>query len=128
MSNKTLLQELEDLERELHEPGIRSSYERVSALLHKDFKEFGESGKEYSLQTILDYLLNESANWKVWSGNYSLQHESEDMALLLYQSAHIESNGDVTAFANRSSYWVKVDNDWQMLFHQGTPTEPFSIE
>lgn len=110
MQKKNLAQELEALERELHKPTVRGSSERTSELLHKKFREFGRGGREFSLENILKYLSEEKITWETWLGSYSLQYETADTA------------------SRRSSLWVKEGTAWKMLFHQGTPTEPFEIE
>jgi len=123
-----MLEELEKLERELHQPSTRSSLDRLSELTHADFREFGKSGREYDLKNILERLPQETDTVKVWSGNYELQFATPDSALILYKSAHITPDGQLSAFAVRSSLWVKNQSRWQILFHQGTPTEAFEVK
>lgn len=123
-----MLHELERLERELHDPSVRRDANRLSELLHPDFRECGKNGRDYRLEEILKELSEEDGNLRVWSGRYSLQHATPESALLLYRSAHIDQNGSVSSFSFRSSLWVKDGGNWRMLFHQGTRTEPFEME
>ena len=123
-----MLEELERLERELHEPPVRGSVERLSELLHADFQEFGRSGRHFSRSDILRELPQEDGSSRVWSGGYTLQYATSESALVLYKSAHIEEDGSLNSFSVRSSFWVKDGGRWKMLFHQGTPTAPFEIQ
>ena len=45
---------------------------------------------------------------------------AEGIALVTYRSERTEPNGE-TSEALRSSLWVRRDQRWQMVFHQGTP-------
>lgn len=123
-----MLEELEQLERELHQPSTRSDASRLAELLHPDFREFGKNGRDYRFREILEELFGEDGDLRVWSGSYTLQHTTKDSALILYKSAHIEVDGSLSSFSLRSSLWVKLGESWQMIFHQGTRTEPFEIE
>jgi hypothetical protein len=45
-----------------------------------------------------------------------------NVALVTYRS-ELLSDGD-PALAHRSSIWTLLDDNWQLRFHQGTPTTP----
>lgn len=122
-----MLKQLERLERELHSPSARADFQRITDLLHVDFREFNRNGCDYTLADILDELAHEGGSLHVWSGDYALQYLTAESALLLYKSAHIELDGSISSFSMRSSLWVRDGERWKMLFHQGTPAEAFEI-
>ncbi len=64
---------------------------------------------------------------KIWSQNYRLEQLTADLALLTYRSAYVTASGVVERHALRASLWQLTGAGWQMRFHQGTPTEAFSM-
>ena len=103
----SLLDTLRALEVELHHPGVRSSAERLSQLLHPDFHEVGRSGRQYDRETIIRWL--------------RVAPIAPDAALLTYRSAHRQQDGSLAHHTLRSSLWLKTSQGWQMRYHQGTP-------
>ena len=51
--------------------------------------------------------------------NFTLKQIKEDIVIVHY----ISLDRDSGTSAVRTSIWIKVDCDWKMYFHQGTPTE-----
>ncbi len=113
----SLAAQLEMLERELHDPGVRKG-SRASELLAEDFLEFGRSGKSYGKAQVLEALGTESTE-VIMSSEYKLNLLSPMVALLTYKSQRTASAETCTL---RSSVWRKTGSCWQMVFHQGTPT------
>ncbi|MBI3147335.1 MAG: DUF4440 domain-containing protein [Betaproteobacteria bacterium] len=103
----------------------RSSEERLGALLHPSFREFGRSGAEYSREAIVSLLLEDKAPPSIWAQDFALAVLSEDLALLTYRSAQIGEDGALHRHTHRSSLWQRTERGWQMRFHQGTPTSEF---
>ena len=122
-----LLRQLRDLEVELHQPSVRSDIKRLHALLHDSFVEFGRSGRRYCKADILRELPLETSPKAVWSQDFSVTHIAADVALLTYRSADLGKDDDVSRPTLRSSLWLLTEHGWQMKFHQGTPTDSFSI-
>jgi len=120
-----LLETLRSLEIALHQPEVRRDRVRLNALLHARYREFGRSGRIYTRPEVLDEFSAQPQTYKVWSQDYRVEALGEDMALLTYESAHVCDDGSLERHTIRSSLWVRTENGWQMLFHQGTPTEPF---
>lgn len=116
-----LLDELRVLEELLLTQAVRSSRDRVDALLAPEFAEFGSSGKIYTRADILESLATE-APVSIRATDFRLTHASRDTALLTYSSVR-EVPGQPLKRALRSSLWVRRSKAWQMLFHQGTPVE-----
>lgn len=119
-----LLATLRTLEVELHRPAARSDAGRLDALLHPEFLEFGRSGRPYTKADILDHLLAAPRHATVVSNSFVLRRLGPDVALLTYRAAHLGADGALEQHTLRSSIWQRGTADWQMSFHQGTPTEP----
>ena len=117
----SLLERLQALEVELHHPGVRCSRERLEQLLASNFHEAGRSGREYSRNTVIDFLLREGPPPKVRSENFQVAELAQGVALLTYRSAQVESDGRLANHTLRSSIWVNLDGRWQVRYHQGTP-------
>ena len=125
----TLLEELRNLETELHTMETRRNTQRMEVLLHPDFVEFGRSGRRYTRADILNEFwpasvrgVEPSENFAVRSENFALAVLAEGIALLTYVSAHEDPDGKRSRHTLRSSVWVWTETGWQMRFHQGTPT------
>lgn len=103
-----------ELEKRLMLPEIRRDRERVSALLHEEFREFGSSGREWRREGILDLLEHESSQLPPDVQNFTVRLVASNVALLTYRAARASST------SLRSSLWVREDEGWRMLFHQGT--------
>jgi hypothetical protein len=125
MDAKFLLDTLRTLEVELHQPEVRSDRRRLDRLLHERFREFGRSGRAYTKAEILSEFSHEQQTYEVWSQDFKLEPLSECLALLTYRSAHISIDGELEQHTNRASLWQLTERGWQMLFHQGTPTDAF---
>lgn len=113
----SLAAQLEILERELHNASVRKS-SRAAELLADDFVEFGRSGRNYNKAQILEALSSESADL-ITSTEYKLNLLSPTVALLTYKS---QRNGNPETCTLRSSIWRRSAANWQIVFHQGTPT------
>lgn len=117
-----LLERLVNLETELHKGETRGNAQRMEALLHRDFVEFGRSGNRYNRADVLNEFGTDSALPAIHSDHWDLVILAEGVVLLTYLSAHVDPSGDVHRHALRSSIWVSTELRWQMRFHQGTPT------
>src|SRR5437660_1432718 len=125
MDTKVLLDTLRTLEMALHQPEVRSDRAQLGRLLHERFLESGRSGRTYTRAELLAELSHERQTYDVWSQDFQLEPLSEGLALLTYRSAHINSDGALERYTNRSSLWQLTEHGWQMRFHQGTPTDAF---
>jgi hypothetical protein len=112
---------IQALEVELHHPGVRCDVQRLEQLLHKDFHEVGRSGREYDRVTVVRFLSEQKASSQVISENFTLQRLEPGISLLTYRSAHLKPDGTLENHTFRSSIWVQVGAQWQLIYHQGTP-------
>ncbi len=123
-----LLEELRNLETELHTIEARRNRQRMETLLHPDFVEFGRSGRRYTRADILEEFGPTSVLPAVRSENFDLAVLAEGIALLTYASAHEDAEGKLTRHTLRCSVWVWTETGWQMRFHQGTPTPARTVD
>ncbi|WP_234193582.1 nuclear transport factor 2 family protein [Pseudacidovorax sp. NFM-22] len=96
---------LQQLEVELHHPGVPCDAGRLEALLHVDFHEVGRSGLPYDRATVLRYLSQVLTPPAVHSSDFRLERLAPDLALQTL----------------RVSLWKREGPAWQLRYHQGTP-------
>ncbi|HSM80889.1 MAG TPA: DUF4440 domain-containing protein [Nodosilinea sp.] len=125
MENRSLLATLRELECELHRPECRRNRERLAQLLAPDFKEFGRSGAAYGRDDTLMSLPLDPDPPQIHAQDFVVKSLSDSIALLTYRDAHGNPAGELFRYTNRSSIWRLDTSGWQMVFHQGTPTDPF---
>jgi hypothetical protein len=116
----SLFEELKGLETELHKNETRCNQRRMEMLLHRDFSEFGRSGKRYSRAEILTEFGQGNVLPLVESRNFEGVVLGDGVVLLTYVSAHVDAGGNLHRQTLRSSIWVRTQFGWQMRFHQGT--------
>lgn len=118
-----LLDHLVSLERELHRLETRRDRSRLEALLHPYFQEIGRSGRYYDRNAVLDEFSDVQHYESVRADDFHLRKLADGLALLTYTSAHVGETGELHRHTQRSSIWIRVGDDWQLCFHQGTPVE-----
>lgn len=104
------------LEKELHDQSSRKNAIRLNYLLHKDFQEFGQSGRIFTKESVIKDLLMEKTTL-ILSKDFKVRLLTDTLAQVTYRSLNTNSN----ASALRSSLWVFEEDRWQLIFHQGTP-------
>lgn len=113
--SQTLLQ----LEQRLLSPAARRNGEELSHLLAADFIEFGVSGNIWNKADVVEQLPKEHFTQRTIS-QFAVKPLSEHTALVTYH-CHVETLGQQRSIGSlRSSIWRKQDEQWQMVFHQGT--------
>jgi hypothetical protein len=113
-----------DLETSLLKPEIRSSARDLDLLIADDFMEFGSSGKVYDKKNILERLPKdiEISSVQFIVSDFKIKELSENVILATFKTDKISPDGDhVTAL--RASIWKNINGNWQMIYHQGTPTK-----
>lgn len=126
MDESKLLAELIELETALHSTEVRCSSEKLGALLHDSFQEVGYSGRRFDKQKILEAISGDQELTIIWSQDFELSTLSDGVALLSYRSARLEGGEQLSCHACRASVWVcSKGGDWQLRYHQGTPTHAF---
>lgn len=113
----SLLKKLIELETSLHKQSIRNDPTKLEELLHREFFEFGSSGKTWSRSETIQTLLSETQDDDIQSNNYQLHLLTTELVQLTYISQR--ADGVKTL---RSSLWKCESGNWKMIFHQGTKT------
>jgi len=123
MNSNGLLEQLRDLETELHHIETRQNRDRMDSLLHPAFEEVGRSGRRYSRKEVLDEFLARGELEPVHAQDFELDELGPGIVLLRYWSAHVGPSGDLFRHTLRTSLWITTPGGWRMRFHQGTPVE-----
>ncbi|MHB8169071.1 MAG: tRNA (N6-threonylcarbamoyladenosine(37)-N6)-methyltransferase TrmO [Thermoleophilia bacterium] len=113
------INELQELELRLLQPGVRADRQQVMALLAEEFFEIGASGKVYDRQGAAEALAL-AAGGSVSLSDFLARALEPDLVLVTYRSFW-RGPGDARAQALRSSLWRRTETGWMLLFHQGTP-------
>lgn len=115
MSTEGACAEVTRRERQLLDPEIRSKPDRVRALLHPDFVEFGASGRIWNVESIIDALASEQTPDEITVTDLLAKPLDSNVILLTFKT---KSAGRTCL---RSSVWIRSDGDeWLLRFHQGT--------
>jgi hypothetical protein len=109
---------LKKLEESLWSKEVRFSKEKMNILLDDEFLEIGASGKIYNKRETLNVPLKE-INAKLPLAEFSVKLLSETIVLINYRSIQY-TEGRIKKEALRSSIWIKKNNTWKIVFHQGT--------
>jgi hypothetical protein len=110
------------LEEKLLDPDVRNSAEKLDGLLADDFVEFAKSGRIYNKSQVISGLQKENkARYLI--ADFKIRTLAEGVILAAYtvESTGVEGNKTVSL---RSSIWKLVEGKWQIIFHQGTITQP----
>jgi hypothetical protein len=115
---------LRQLEEELLKPEVRGSAERVGQLLADEFVEFGSSGLAYDKAQIIEALQQETANAaiRITLTEFAARRLAPEVFLVTYRTVRQGGPDTAPAARLRSSIWKVIDGRWQMVFHQGTPS------
>jgi hypothetical protein len=111
---------LKSLEEKLLDSTTRHNSDLVSSLLADDFLEFGSSGRIFDKAAILEELRNETSRPTPRLSDFAVRPLADDAMLVTYRTTRLNSSGEPTAQALRSSIWINRDDRWQITFHQGT--------
>lgn len=112
-----LLEKLIRLECSLH-GNKRKDRVWLEQILHKEFREITRSGVLVDRAEAIESLSAEINAPTILSSDFQLTSVSENSAILHYKTF----NPDGSRAALRSSCWGRYDDDqWKLVFHQGTP-------
>lgn len=126
MTSDPLLKTLCQLELALHQPHVRKCRELLVTYLHPAFREFAGSGEVFTRAVVLQEFEARPMDFEVWSQDFRVEVMAEGCALLTYRTAHVGEQGRLERHTVRASVWQRVDGQWQVRFHQGTPAPPFT--
>ncbi|MDF2607538.1 MAG: hypothetical protein K0S34_1734 [Bacillales bacterium] len=112
-----LINLLYKLENRLLQHSTRNSIKELDNLLADEFIEFGSSGRIFNKKDIIERLPTENP--------ISLEMLDFNITILspdLVQTKFV-INKESNTYSLRSSIWKLKKDNWQMVFHQGTPTK-----
>lgn len=122
----SLSKELQELEEWMLQPEFRQSVHEIEKLLADDFIEFGSSGQIYTKQQVLDELsLGATDEWTL--GDFNLKSLAPDVALVTYRAYRFDGENHRGTASLRSSIWKLNQGRWQVVFHQGTPSDDTEV-
>ena len=101
-------------ELKLLDKNIRSSRIELEKMISLSFIEYASSGSIYTYNEIISSLPNEIEDLSYKMIQIETKRLAENIVLVLYT---VEINNTVT---NRSSIWQEENDEWKLLFHQGT--------
>ena len=96
---------------------MRNDYERMT---EAEFWEVGASGRRYSREYVIDSLENRYKNpgYETWYiEDFQCQEIARDNYLVTYTLFQDKWQ------SRRSTIWRRYENDWKIVFHQGTLVE-----
>lgn len=114
-----LISHLTACEHGMWDPTKRYDHGWMARHLHDDFVEFGRSGRRYDRSNIMD---GEPRSLEATLEALRVDPVADDVAITTYRST-LRVEGHPDEHANRSSVWVRVDGNWRLRFHQGTPVD-----
>jgi hypothetical protein len=120
---KTTAEIIIALERSLHRGDVRTDPREVAGLLAENFIEFGSSGRIFDKQMTVAALAAEDptdGGSSLQAQDFAVQELSVDVVLVTYRINRLATQAQAARQTLRSSIWKRIDNRWQMVFHQGT--------
>lgn len=108
------------LEENLWKTDFRFDVSKMDKVLALDFFEFGRSGKIYQRKDTLSINSQKiPCVFPLTDLNIRLLNENTAQVTYISVVNYLESKEK----SLRSSIWSRLDNRWQLRFHQGTPLE-----
>jgi len=120
-ADPALTEHLRKLEESMTKPEIRRSPGDLARLLADDFREFGGSGRVFDKGQIIDALQSQPAI-QLWLDEFQVKCLAPDVALVTYRGNCRFPGSDTVSHSLRSSIWRNRDGQWEVVFHQGTPS------
>ncbi|UOQ87292.1 nuclear transport factor 2 family protein [Gracilibacillus salinarum] len=112
---KSLIEQLRELEESHIQLEVRQSREKLDSILADDFFEIGSSGRILDKKDCLGGVVLTEMSLH----NYQIKSLAEGVILATYYIADKTRNRNTL----RSSIWKHIDGRWQLSFHQGTITD-----
>lgn len=103
-------------ELRLLEPETRRNGDAVRELLHPDFREFGQSGRTWDRNSVVDTISGSTE--PIRAEGIRSTRLGPDAILLTYTA---RTSGSASL---RTSIWVRSDETWLVLHAHGTTTSP----
>ncbi|WP_157576401.1 DUF4440 domain-containing protein [Pseudoalteromonas sp. SW0106-04] len=125
------LAQLIELERTLMSEEVRSNASRLNELLDERFIEVSADGRRFDKDNVLARLPKEQAKGRkptFHNQDFEGRMLGADVAQLSYRGALRRIKGGQWHYSVRMSIWCLNSNqDWRLVYHQGTPCEAFQL-
>jgi hypothetical protein len=115
-----------ELELKCLNPEVRSSRDELDILLAEDFLEIPSTGIAYGKVKALNCIPHEIPPIFTHQ-EFKLRILCDGVAQLIYKATIRRKNEESAVYSMRNSIWKLNGKVWQMIFHQGTPCEPFEV-
>ena len=112
-----VLEEVVALELRLLDPEVRRDGAEVERLLHPEFREIGASGRMWDRESMVAALAEDPGTGATAS-ELEARVVGDGVVLVTYVS------DSAAGRSLRSSLWVRGEDGWRVLFHQGTRLAP----
>ncbi len=89
----------------------------LKSMIADDFVEYGKSGNMYHQKDIFEWL-DSNPQRKMHAFDFQLKPLNKNIVLLTYVSEETKNHQMFHVY--RSSLWKKRQDQWQIIFHQGT--------
>lgn len=106
------------LEHLLIDQNSRKTTHVFNQYLHKDFIEISQSGLRYGKEFVLTHTPQSRQTYKAY--DFEVRFLSKTLVQVLYKTFSQDKKLG-QRHALRNSLWKLEGEDWQMIFHQGTP-------
>jgi hypothetical protein len=117
-----LLRLIRDSEESLLDRRVRKTAGILRRMLAEDFVEFGSSGRVFDRAAAIEELAGE-ADVAFATSDFHVARLAPDVMLATYRSTTSMPGESEPRRSLRSSIWIHRAGRWQILFHQGTPTD-----
>lgn len=115
-----VIRHLRDLEEQILGRDVRSSRERLDALIEDRFVEIASDGRVYDKTTVIEALLGEKVHVVRTITDFETILLAPGVVLATYR---VIRRVEPPTESLRSSVWRRAERDgsWRLVFHQGTP-------
>jgi len=107
------------LEEELQKSDTRKSVEKLKVLISDDLKEITSSGLITNKQDCLINLPS-APDIKFVMTDFNYRELTPNLVQTFFRTEKTVIETGKTSYSMRNSIWKKENNDWKMIFHQGT--------
>ena len=124
---ENILEELKSREPIFHHPArFGKTKKDIEDQMCDEFWEVGASGSIYSKQTVIETLLErykDSEYQDIWkTSDFKLTRLAHDTYLLTYNLIQ-----DQKRYTRRSTIWRKENEQWKIVYHQGTVVAGYEL-
>lgn len=117
--NNRLADLILELEQQLLTMAARRDVKLLQQILDEQFIEVTSVGDVYNKNDII-LMLSKQNNYHYQLSQPVFQMLTKTTVLLVYQVTKHDLEKNIKIDSMRSSVWRKRDDQWQMVFHQGT--------